>query len=317
MRSEDWYRHHCNAPLLTAEQETQLGRQIQAWLQHPDGPDGAPPVVIRRGRRARDRMVQSNVRLVFSVAGRFRISDRDRDDLIQEGIIGLQRAAEKFDPARGYKFSTYAYWWIRQGIQRHQANCRVIKLPTDYGDMLRAVAQCRDRLTLQNGRSPSLAEIGADLNLTPDDIRVLSTTAADCVSLSQTPRGVAGDDCTIEAAIADDRMLPDELLCQDEMREVIDCALAGFEPWQRDVIDAAWGLNGVKKRSIAQLARATGQKQPRIRGVLTMAKHYLRFHLRPLARDDMPPTAGVSRPPVPSVESPYITVQPVLPLVAA
>lgn len=317
MRSEDWYRLHCNAPLLTAQQETQMGRAVQAWLNHPDGPDGCPAIVRKRGLRSRDRMVESNVRLVFSVAQRYRLTELDRDDLIQEGIVGLQRAAEKFDPARGYKFSTYAYWWIRQGIQRHQAVCRTIKLPTDYGDTLRAVARCRDRLARERGVAPTINDIAAELGLSAEDVRVLTTTAADCASLHQQVHGTDDASCTLESVLTDDRASPEEVLCQQEMQDLVDKALASFEPWQRAVIDGAWGLNGQKKRSMAQLAREFQQKQPRIRGVLTMAKHYLRFHLRAIAHEDGVLMPDPIRPAAPTVESPYITVQPMLPLVAA
>lgn len=316
MRSEDWYRQHCNAPLLTAEQETQLGRQIQAWLQHPDGSDACPAIVKRRGLRARDRMVQSNVRLVFSVLRRFRIAEADWDDMIQEGIIGLQRAAEKFDPARGYKFSTYAYWWIRQGIQRSHATCRLIKLPTDYGDVLRAVARCRDRLLRETGAAPSLAKIAQELGLSDHDLLVLNTTAADCVSLQTPSRQVDDPGCTMETMIADERDAPLDAMQKMEVRELINKALTSFEPWQREVIDAAWGLNGEKLRTVAQLARDFNQKPPRIKGLLTMARHYLRVHLRPLATDELR-AAMITAPELPTVESPYITVQPLLPMLVA
>ena len=103
-------------PLLTQNQEIELGRRIQAWLQHPD----PPPSIIRSGRRARDQFVCSNLRLVISVAKKYTFAIKGTpltfQDLIQEGTLGLQRAAEKYDPECGYKMSTYAYWWIRQAI---------------------------------------------------------------------------------------------------------------------------------------------------------------------------------------------------------
>lgn len=118
-RSGDSVTHWCDGagrhPLLTPPEELHLGRLIRAWQDHPDGPADAPAAVQRRGLRARNRMVQANLRLVANVANR-----KDRtgppEDYLQAGALGLVRAAEKFDPEKGYKFSTYAYWWILQAM---------------------------------------------------------------------------------------------------------------------------------------------------------------------------------------------------------
>ena len=121
--TQRWLNAAGRQPLLTAAGELHLGTMVRAWQDHPDGADGAPPGVIRRGRRARDRLVASNLRLVAHVLGKQRpklasIADDDLQDLLQAGAQGLTRAAEKYDPARGYRFTTYAYWWIWQGINR-------------------------------------------------------------------------------------------------------------------------------------------------------------------------------------------------------
>lgn len=145
MASDDsvgrWLANAGKFPLLSATQEIQLGTAVRQWLDHPDGPDETPERVRRAGLRARNKLVAANLRLVASVATRFRPVILARrlavEDALQEGALGLQRGAEKFDPARGYKFSTYAYWWIRQGINRWMANVQsTIRVPTHIHDLL-------------------------------------------------------------------------------------------------------------------------------------------------------------------------------------
>ena len=137
-----WLAAAGRQPLLTAAEEVHLGQAIRRWMDWEGGPDGAPAPVRRRGLRARDRMVAANLRLVVNVANRYRQRVAARRqciaDAYQEGAIGLQRGAEKFDPARGYKFSTYAYWWIRQAIQRWIDQQNLIRVPVNVNEQLRS-----------------------------------------------------------------------------------------------------------------------------------------------------------------------------------
>lgn len=141
--SEDlssWLQAAGRVPLLTPAEELHLGAMVRAWQDWPDGPDQAPTGVRRRGLRARDRMVAANLRLVVSVAKKYgRAVERRRLsmlDALQEGSVGLVRAAELFEPAKGYKFSTYAYWWIRQALTRWLSSSDLIRVPVHLRDRL-------------------------------------------------------------------------------------------------------------------------------------------------------------------------------------
>jgi RNA polymerase sigma factor (sigma-70 family) len=129
-----WLTGAGRVPMLTPSQEITLGEHVRAWLDHPGGPEDCPPEVRRRGLRARDRLVRANLRLVVAVAKKYRGKGESLglafEDLLQEGALGLQRGAEKFEPAKGYKFSTYSYWWIQQALRRAIAYGGLIRCPT-------------------------------------------------------------------------------------------------------------------------------------------------------------------------------------------
>lgn len=135
-----WLAAAGRVPLLSPAEELHLGQAIRRWMDHPDGPDLAPAPVQRRGLRARDRMVAANLRLVVNVAKRYyRAIERRRlsqEDGLQEGTLGLMRGAELFDPAKGYKFSTYGYWWVRQAITRWLSSSDTIRVPVHLRERL-------------------------------------------------------------------------------------------------------------------------------------------------------------------------------------
>ena len=163
----DYLQEIGRVPLLTDHEEIYCSRQIQAWLQYVGGPEAAPAQVRRRGRRAKERLMAGNLRLVVSVCKKKMGNGLELQDMVQEGSLGLSRAAEKFDATRGYKFSTYAYWWIRQGLNRAiSQQSRTIRIPSNRRELLSKIKQVSSRLTLQHGIQPTLQQISDQLAIT-------------------------------------------------------------------------------------------------------------------------------------------------------
>ena len=155
-------------PLLSAEEEIQLARQVQAMLAPPPGlPEAELARITAAGTRAKNRLIQCNLRLVVAIAKKYQNRGVEMCDLIQEGAIGLERGAMKFDPSRGYKFSTYAYWWIRQAIARAIAqHSRTIRLPIHITEKLNKVKKTYQQLS-QEGSPPSKQQLAAALDMEP------------------------------------------------------------------------------------------------------------------------------------------------------
>jgi len=225
-----WLAAAGRVPLLTPAEEVHLGTAIRRWMDWPDGPDLAPAQVRRRGLRARSRMVEANLRLVVAVAGKYRqrITARRQclSDAFQEGAIGLQRGAEKFDPAKGYKFSTYAYWWIRQAICRWTDQLDLIRLPINVSEQLRsAEADLSD---------PRLAAAVAARRMSSIDLRIGEggSTVADMLAADGTDPLEGLDAALLVARMRE--ALPDDLalveLAQDhrgpELAPVLGCSKA-------------------------------------------------------------------------------------------
>jgi RNA polymerase primary sigma factor len=189
--SVDWILQQSHRfPLLTAEDEIMLARQVQAWQALADvkSPSKRQKAIITKGRRARDRFFLSNIRLAVNVAGRYQKfgGTLTLEDLIQEGLIGLDSAITKFDPALGYKFSTYSYWWIRQGITRSiNKYSRVIHLPTAANDSIRKAVDFMQEHSRKHGRLPAVEKVAEVCNVGTKTLLGYLNHNANVISLDQ------------------------------------------------------------------------------------------------------------------------------------
>jgi len=252
-----WLQGAGRVPLLTAAEEVHLGAMVRAWQDHPGGPGQALPGVARRGRRARDRIVQANLRLVAHVAKAMRpglgrqVGEADLPDLFQAGAMGLVRGAERFDPARGYKFSTFGYWWIRQGISRWaDSSSRLIRPPSTHAPKITRLGRVGEQLTAQLGRQPTRAELAEALGMTLADVDLVLSTGMPPCSLDAE---VAGGDKT---RLGDLLATPAPSEPDPEVAE-LHARLAALPPLQVRLVCAAWGI-GCAEQRIGALAAAEG-----------------------------------------------------------
>lgn len=246
-----WHDQAGRFPLLTPAQEIHLGQQVRAWLDHPPP---VPPAIERRGLRARDRFVRANLRLVLNFCERYRsVPSQYQDDLVQAGNLGLMRAVEKFDPTRGYKFSTYAYWWIRQGIHSFLEHYgRSIRLPTTHAAQHTKLHKAILDLTAEHNRSPSRRELAERLGWSDETIqRVLNRPAAR-LSLDAPSRFCDG--ATVAEAVADPAADLMAQVASAEQLETVLKAIATLSPLaQRLVSDQYLSPAPMTLQQLAQL----------------------------------------------------------------
>ena len=242
-----WLDQIGRIPLLTPAQEIELGTIVQAWLNHPAGPDACPPGIRRRGKRAKDRFVSANLRLAVAYISKHchRLAKQGSvDDLVQAANEGLIRAVEKFDPTRGYRFSTYAYWWIRQAVNRWvDTQSRIISIPGSHSQLLGRLSAITRRLIQETGREPTKEELAAELGVSMKVLEQLFINAKPISSLDyeSCDGGDLGDliasyDISIEQRDEEQQM---ELRAA-QLRELI----KGLPKLQQQVLVLAWGLDG-------------------------------------------------------------------------
>jgi RNA polymerase primary sigma factor len=281
-----WYLDEIGrVPLLTPAEELHLGAIIRAWQDHPDGPDNCPAGVRRRGLRARDRFVHANLRLAVNyVADRCRRFHRiaDQDDLIQAANLGLMRAVERFDPARGYKFSTYAYWWMRQSVGRCvDTQARMIRLPAHHGQQIQKLEVATHAHLAVHGIAPTAAQLSTATGLSVERVQALLSEARGCASLDLV---LDGDERLGDLLAAPDSPDIDDTPERQQLLE----HLSTLEPLAADVVSMLYGLHGAPVGA-AEVARLLGLPNARaVRQVEREALQPFRQRIQQLAAPAQP-----------------------------
>ena len=277
-------------PLLTAQEEVTLARQIeqgceacQRLRRNPSLPgDGRERLeeIVADGEEARAKLVEANTRLVVSVAKRYVGQGVPFLDLIQEGNIGLMKAVEKFDYHRGYKFSTYATWWIRQGITRALAQqSRLIRLPVHAGDQIRRVYRIAEQLEQESGRRPTPEEIADQAMLPAAKVEQLLKISRYPVSLER-PVGDDGDTEFGDFIEDDDAPPPPEVASQQLLRETLESVMTALSPREARILRMRFGLRDGRAHTLEEVGEKFGLTRERIRQIEHQALDRLRHPRR-------------------------------------
>ncbi|MCM2388550.1 RNA polymerase sigma factor [Streptomyces albipurpureus] len=291
--SSDLFRQYLREigriPLLSAVEEVELARRVEAGLFAEEKLSNTPDInnsrlavdldrLVVMGRMAKRRLIEANLRLVVSVAKRYVGRGLTMLDLVQEGNLGLIRAVEKFDYARGYKFSTYATWWIRQAMSRALADqARTIRVPVHVVELINRVVRVQRRLLQERGYEPTPSEVAGQLDLPPERVSEVLRLAQEPVSL-HAPVGEE-DDVALGDLIEDgDAASPVESAAFLLLREHLEAVLSTLGERERKVVQLRYGLADGRPRTLEEIGRIFGVTRERIRQIESKTLNKLRDH---------------------------------------
>ena len=269
---QQWAEHlGCSVPDLREK----LRRGHEAWAERSGLSVAELKQALHHGRRARDRMIQANLRLVVAVAKKYQQRGMELLDLVQEGTLGLERAVEKYDPTRGFRFSTYAYWWIRQGITRGIATqSRTIRLPVHVTEKLNRIKKAQRQIASEHGRLASVSDLAKELGLSEEVVRLTLMRVPRSVSLET--RVGREQDTQLGDLLEDGHATPEQELAREALHDDLEALLEELTSREAAVIRLRYGLEDDTPQTLSQIGEDLHLSRERVRQIESRALLKLR-----------------------------------------